>query len=215
MADAIPFGQPILVGHHSEGRDRRYRDRIHGNMAKGCEEQSLAKHHAAAADGIERALERSIFSDDPDAIEALTAKLAALEAERERIKAHNARCRKGDPDAIAAIARRCNATADDPRKGYPPYMLRNLAGEIGRVKRRIEDVRSRQQRTAAAEAAPAGVVIEGGDYVGITFAEKPARSILDAIKAAGFHWRGGRWLGHRSRIPADVLALASDQGGNL
>jgi hypothetical protein len=29
MADAIPFGQPILDGHHSEGRDRRYRDRIH------------------------------------------------------------------------------------------------------------------------------------------------------------------------------------------
>ncbi|MFG9957598.1 DUF3560 domain-containing protein, partial [Pseudomonas aeruginosa] len=25
MASAIPFGQPILVGHHSEGRDRRYR----------------------------------------------------------------------------------------------------------------------------------------------------------------------------------------------
>jgi hypothetical protein len=28
MGEAIPFGQPILVGHHSEGRDRRYRDRM-------------------------------------------------------------------------------------------------------------------------------------------------------------------------------------------
>jgi antirestriction protein ArdC len=28
MAGAIPFGQPILVGHHSERRDRKYRDRM-------------------------------------------------------------------------------------------------------------------------------------------------------------------------------------------
>jgi len=35
MADAIPFGQPILVGHHSEGRDRRYRARIEGKFSKG------------------------------------------------------------------------------------------------------------------------------------------------------------------------------------
>jgi hypothetical protein len=28
MASVIPFGQPILVGHHSEGRDRRYRVRL-------------------------------------------------------------------------------------------------------------------------------------------------------------------------------------------
>ncbi|HDY6823612.1 TPA: DUF3560 domain-containing protein, partial [Pseudomonas aeruginosa] len=34
MASAIPFGQPILVGHHSEGRDRRYRDRIHSTYGK-------------------------------------------------------------------------------------------------------------------------------------------------------------------------------------
>lgn len=28
MADAIPFGQPILVGHYSEKSDRNYRNRI-------------------------------------------------------------------------------------------------------------------------------------------------------------------------------------------
>jgi hypothetical protein len=28
MASGIPFGQPILVGHHSEKRDRNYRERI-------------------------------------------------------------------------------------------------------------------------------------------------------------------------------------------
>jgi hypothetical protein len=29
MAEHIPLGQPILIGHHSENRDRRYRERIH------------------------------------------------------------------------------------------------------------------------------------------------------------------------------------------
>jgi hypothetical protein len=28
MANCIPFGQPILVGHYSEGRDRRFREKL-------------------------------------------------------------------------------------------------------------------------------------------------------------------------------------------
>ncbi len=32
MADAIPFGQPILVGHHSEKRDRNYRAKMVATM---------------------------------------------------------------------------------------------------------------------------------------------------------------------------------------
>ncbi|PPD24607.1 DUF3560 domain-containing protein (plasmid) [Methylomonas sp. EFPC1] len=34
IADNIPFGQPILVGHHSEGRARRDAARIEGGMIK-------------------------------------------------------------------------------------------------------------------------------------------------------------------------------------
>ena len=34
MAESIPFGQPILVGHHSEGRDRNFRARIHNTFGK-------------------------------------------------------------------------------------------------------------------------------------------------------------------------------------
>lgn len=33
MASVIPMGQPILVGHHSEKRDRNYRNKIHNTMA--------------------------------------------------------------------------------------------------------------------------------------------------------------------------------------
>ena len=34
MAEAIPFGQPILIGHHSEQRDRNYRNKIWNTMSK-------------------------------------------------------------------------------------------------------------------------------------------------------------------------------------
>lgn len=34
MASVIPMGQPILVGHYSEGRDRRYRAKIHDTFGR-------------------------------------------------------------------------------------------------------------------------------------------------------------------------------------
>ena len=39
MASIIPFGQPILVGHHSEKRDRNYRGRIHKKFERSFEAQ--------------------------------------------------------------------------------------------------------------------------------------------------------------------------------
>lgn len=53
MAARIPFGQPILVGHYSEGRDRRYRDRIHTTEGKGHEENRRAHYWAGRADAAE------------------------------------------------------------------------------------------------------------------------------------------------------------------
>ena len=40
----IPFGQPILVGHHSEGRHRRDLNRIDTNMKKSIEADEKAKY---------------------------------------------------------------------------------------------------------------------------------------------------------------------------
>lgn len=49
MASAIPFGQPILVGHHSEGRDRRYRDRIHNTFGKAFATMDKADYYEEKA----------------------------------------------------------------------------------------------------------------------------------------------------------------------
>jgi Domain of unknown function (DUF3560) len=46
--DAIPMGQPILVGHHSEKRDRAYRDRAFGNLDKSFREADKATYWSNA-----------------------------------------------------------------------------------------------------------------------------------------------------------------------
>jgi hypothetical protein len=49
MADAIPFGQPILIGHYSEGRDRRFRERISRTFERAFEEGDKAKYYERRA----------------------------------------------------------------------------------------------------------------------------------------------------------------------
>jgi hypothetical protein len=52
IAGMIPLGQPILVGHHSEGRARRDQERIHNNTRKAIkfwDQAKYWKHRATAA----------------------------------------------------------------------------------------------------------------------------------------------------------------------
>jgi hypothetical protein len=50
MAECIPFGQPILIGHYSEGRDRRFRERIHQKFGRAFEEGDKAKYYQQRAE---------------------------------------------------------------------------------------------------------------------------------------------------------------------
>lgn len=221
IVEHIPMGQPILIGHHSERGHRAALERSHNHMHKGCESMSMAAHHESKADGIERQLERSIFSDDDDAIEAIEAKLASLEAKRDRMKKINAAHTKfvKNPASLdkadltdeekEAIRNYKPAYSWEPHP-FPPYSFQNLGGNIRRYKQRIEHIKARNERSAKAEAA-GGVVIEeftgsSSEYCRITFAEKPDRSILDALKAAGFYWGSGSWSGKTANIPDCVKA---------
>lgn len=150
-AAVIPFGQPILAGHHSEGRDRRYRAGIVRKTEQGFAHADKARDMASRAANIEAAAERAIYSDDPDAVEQLAERIANLEAQRDRIKRYNAACRKaskaggtGDlsilDDAqraeIATIARVC-AYQVRPGGGFPAYVTSNLSGQISRNRKRL------------------------------------------------------------------------------
>lgn len=50
MLDAIPMGQPILVGHHSERRDRAYRNRALDNLETSFLEADKASYWNGRAD---------------------------------------------------------------------------------------------------------------------------------------------------------------------
>lgn len=83
----IECGQPILVGHHSEGRHRRALERSHDAMSRGVEASKAAKHHADLAEG---GCGTGIRIADDDAVAALEAKLAEAVAAHARLKAGGA-----------------------------------------------------------------------------------------------------------------------------
>ena len=88
----------------------------------------------------------AIYDDDPNALERLTEKLARLEAARDCIKRYNVTCRAGRPDtnllspqqrsylASCLIHTRYNC----PKEQMPQYVIGNLNGNIGRIRKRIE-----------------------------------------------------------------------------
>lgn len=53
ISDAIPFGQPILVGHHSERRHRRAIEKIQRNTEKSAEASRAARYAAQGAEAAE------------------------------------------------------------------------------------------------------------------------------------------------------------------
>jgi hypothetical protein len=85
--EGIPFGQPILVGHHSEKRHRNALKRSDNAMRRACEEMNKAKDLRYRANAAE--MNTSISSDDPEALAKLREKLEGLEAKRDKIKAAN------------------------------------------------------------------------------------------------------------------------------
>jgi hypothetical protein len=191
---------------------------------KSAEHQTMAAEHESKAAEIARQLDRSIYSDDPDALDALAAKIVALEASQAQMVRVNAAWRKsGKPKADDAEAWRKVADAlgcsdndlhrvraemarDFCHRAPFTYHLQNNGGNISRLKKRVEDVKARQTRMAQADAAPGGVVIEGAEWVRVTFADKPERAIIDALKAAGFSWGAGHWSGERAKLPVEVTA---------
>ena len=224
IGEHIPFGQPILVGHHSEKRHRRDLERIDNNMRAAVESSDMANHHLSKAAGIEDQLAGSIFSDDDNAIEALQARIDERKARRDRMKAINAAFRKA-PGAdkaakLAAMVKAGSMTESEAiaaaklfsicpyeHQPFPAYSLSNLGATIRNDEKRIADIRARAARTERAEEA-GGVVIEGGEWVRVTFAEKPDRSILQALKEAGFYWGAGCWKGSRAKLPPAVVEMA-------
>lgn len=144
IAGAIPFGQPILVGHHSEKRHRRDADRIHDGMRKSIADFEKAKEFRQRADSIEAAADRSIYSDDSDAAAQLAERIAERESELAEKKAANALARKGLPLSEYGLSDDLLAEAESNFRHWPggtdvPFpTVKNLSAAIRRDRKRLE-----------------------------------------------------------------------------
>jgi len=208
------------------------RARANKRDERAFEHSEMADHHEAKADGLEAQLERTVFSDDADAVQQLERRIAEREALQAHMRAVNAaikRTRKADPAAneaailIALVKAGAIPEAEGVKLarsfalcpyqglGYPSYATTNNNANIRRDRQRIDEIKRQTQRQAEAEAAPGGVVITTqGDYCSVRFAERPARDILDALRAAGFFWGSGVWSGTSAKIPECVSAMQAE-----
>lgn len=81
ISDHIPFGQPILVGHHSESRHRKDVQRIDDNMRKSVQMQRTSDYWKRRAESTRYAAERK---GRPDVRARRIKKLGAEMRKRER-----------------------------------------------------------------------------------------------------------------------------------
>lgn len=83
--EGIPFGQPILVGHHSEGRHRAAIRRSQSAMDRCVEESDKAEAHRSKAAYWERKAE-DVTLDMPESLEYFRAELEKAEEYHEGLK---------------------------------------------------------------------------------------------------------------------------------
>lgn len=193
MAEIIPFGQPILVGHYSEGRDRRYRERIRRRFERGSEFADLAKRCRERAANIGG---RGISSDDPDAADKLREKLAGLEALQSRMVAVNKLVRKKDRVGLAAMGfsdlqiERLFIPDFAGRIGFENFRLTNNNANICRIRERITELERHTQREDQEEIGNGYTYREdtAENRVTLLFLGKPRPQIITALKSNGFRW---------------------------
>lgn len=208
IQDGIPFGQPILRGHHSEKRHLADLGRIDKAMRRTIEAGKRAEHYERRAAGVGKG---GISSDDPDAIPKLKEELARLEQYHERLKATSKAIRSKNPrEALAGLGFRPEQVANllEPNylgrpRGVEPWMLSNNAANIRRIRKRVEELEARANKPALPERRVGDVrVVDNAELnrLQLFFPDKPAPEVRAKLKSYGFRWSPttGAWQAFRS-----------------
>lgn len=224
MADVIPFGQPILVGHHSERADRNYRNKIVASCNKANELSETAKYYANKAASVGTA---GISSDDPDAIKKLTTKLEKLQDKQNFMKAVNKALRIKDIDKsnealeLAGLNFTQTRTIRNPdcfgNIGFASFSLTNNNAEIKRLADRIKKLSKVQVLEPVTEEHEGFEYKEADNRCQFVFEGKPSDDIRNILKHNAFKWsptRGawvrqltdnGKWAAERVKEQLNTL----------
>lgn len=207
-ADVIPFGQPILVGHHSEQRDRNYRARFNRKFERSFELTKKAQYLRGLAASVGSG---GISSDDPEAVVKLREELAKLENLQRLMKLANAAIRRekknGEAAQLSAIMKVLGCDESRARKllepdfcgriGFADYQTKNNGANIRRIEARIASLARRPTELVERE-------LEGGitwredpdeNRLMLIFPGKPPEATRSILKSNGFRWSptNGAW----------------------
>jgi hypothetical protein len=209
ISSFIPFGQPILIGHHSENRHRRDLNKIDNNMRKGFEHEEKAKYYDNKAANAQD--ESKIFSDDPLAIQKLKEKIQLLERSHERMKEINKHFRK--------YGHVCGLNLDDETKKaiehnlkfgfaaktpFPPYSIQNSNTNIRLNKERLKQLEKASKEQTSEKVINNVRIVDNvqDNRLQIFFPDKPKEQVREILKHNGFRWSPtfGAWQRHRSSL---------------
>lgn len=219
MASVIPFGQPILVGHHSERRDRNYRGRIHGTFGKAFEEQAKATHCRDKAQTVGTG---GVSTTAPDAIAELQTKLDKMIAAQVTMKQVNAEYRKGGFDGITCLSlqqiEELKATMSTVwrknDKPFPAYSLTNNNANIRRVRQRIEDITRLRESEALDITHEDFRLFTDNGRLQFEFNGKPNDKARAVVKGHAFKWSrySGAWV---RKATANAVRSAKQAAADL
>ena len=206
-ADAIPFGQPLMPGHHSYKRDRNYREKIRNGFMKAAKLSQEAAELSRRASAAES--NRAISSDDPDAPELLGERIAKLKAAHAKMVAFNKGLRAGKTDAeLAALTGLTEGACKDLREpdfcgrvGFAAYQLSNSSANIKRHEKRAASLTAKAAAPTPEPETIGEVRIEESDNrVRCYFPGKPSEATRKMLKGRGFRWSPteGAWQRHAS-----------------
>jgi len=182
MGDVIPFGQPILVGHHSEKSDRNYRKRIDRKMEKSFETNDKAKHYDSKVKSMD--LNRAISRDDPEAVTKLRAK---IEKEIEVHKVAKNKRKEFRDNKAAKIEE-----LGDREYHLKYYLLESYmtgaTAEIKRCEGRIADIEALEKIPDLDETINGIRLYTEEARVRIDFGYKPDEETRTKLKRHNFKW---------------------------
>lgn len=212
MAEAIPMGQPILVGHHSEKRDRSYRGRIDAKYQKANQAFQKAKELRNQAYGVENCT--AILSHESDAVQQLQAKIEKAKAEQEKMIAANKLVRKKDvPALVAMFGESAGKALMEPdfcgRLGFPDYMLSNNRANIKRMEERLKSLQATKAKETTEEEKEGFRVVRNTEAfrLQLFFPGKPDEKTRETLKRNGFRWAPSESAWQRHLNPAGEWAL--------
>lgn len=207
-AGGMPLGQPILVGHHSERRDRRLRDRIQSGFEKGQELREKAKDLRMAAAAAER--NTAISSDNPDALSLLVGKLARAQFRARALEIANDMARRGSPDPVklkqlgltAGEVRQVTIGDSMGRKGIPAHVTARQANLVRHLERRIEQVKAEEARPTTERTLNGVRIVDNREdnRIQIHLSARADDKLEEKLRGRGFRFSPtvNAWQRHRT-----------------